>query len=116
MAIFGVRFIEESAGAGKRVVIVAMHEHEEKTICKLYSQANQEAYRADLERNFTMVVELDVIAGAISTTLNMYYKLNRLNDESYHHIMEMFIPVIKTHMKWESVKTFLAGPREEDWV
>jgi hypothetical protein len=114
MSKFAVR--NNANGAEPRMHIVVKRDEEEMIIAKLYSQANKEAYNADLERNHRLVVDMEEAAQAIATTLNMYEKLRRFNDESYDVVMDIFKPIIKQRIKYEKVLEFLAGPGKDDWV
>jgi len=114
MATFIVRNSSNDADPRKHIAI--KRNDEEIVIAKFYSLSSKEAYNVGLEEGHKPVVNFEDVAQALATTLDMYHRLNRLNDESYHVIMDVYRPVLKQRIKYERIAEFLNGPGKGDWA
>lgn len=106
--------ISKDTETRRNIVMVNTSKSTLLPMVKLYKDS--EKYNRGLEKNHTSLVDLQTMAGNISSTLTMYIAMDNLTEETYEAIINCYKPVIYRYRAWKDIQAFMEEREEETWL
>lgn len=83
-----------------------------REVLSLYPR--KELYKQGLESSHKPTVDMNTVITSMSTLINLYVKLGKMDEVAWVNITGAYKPFIWRKLKWQAIKSFLE--EEDEWV